>query len=134
MVSVRGTVFSASNTFSVPQEGCLSELTICTFRFIPIMAHTKEFNIMLCTGNNGCKPNTYNVFLLCLILFQLQVCAGWLLATAGFFSATYGMLPFQQPDYVYNALESSIFNCLYRPVWALVIGWVIYACVSGYGG
>jgi len=97
------------------------------------MTNTKEFNILLCIGSNVRKPTPTMQFL-SLILFQLQVCTGWLLATAGFFSAIYGMLPFQQPDYAYNALESSIFNCLHRPIWALAIGWVIYACVSGYGG
>ena len=68
------------------------------------------------------------------ILLQVQVYAGWLLATTAFFSSIYGLLPFQQPDYVYNALESSMYNCLHRPIWSLAIGWVIYACVTGHGG
>ena len=133
MASVRVAAVSASTTFCVPQDWCLSELTISIFSFYSENDQHKEFNILLCIGSNVRKPTPTMQFL-SLILFQLQVCTGWLLATAGFFSAIYGMLPFQQPDYAYNALESSIFNCLHRPIWALAIGWVIYACVSGYGG
>jgi hypothetical protein len=67
-------------------------------------------------------------------VFQLQVCAGWLLAAVGFLGVLYGMLPFQQPDYVYDALESSMYNCLHRAIWSFAIGWIIFACVKGYGG
>lgn len=68
------------------------------------------------------------------LLTRLQVCAGWLMTVLGCISAIYARLPFQQPDYKYNALESTIYACLHRPVWAFAVGWVIYACVTGYGG
>ncbi|KDR21237.1 Nose resistant to fluoxetine protein 6 [Zootermopsis nevadensis] len=67
-------------------------------------------------------------------LTELQVCGGWLLAAVGFLGALYGLLPFQQPDYVYDALESSLYNCLHRAIWSVSVGWIIFACVKGYGG
>ncbi|PNF21716.1 hypothetical protein B7P43_G10362, partial [Cryptotermes secundus] len=65
---------------------------------------------------------------------MLQVYTGWMLSALGCFSAIYWRLPFQQPDYKYNVYISAIYACLNRPIWAFAVGWVIYACVTGYGG
>ncbi|XP_023719212.1 nose resistant to fluoxetine protein 6 [Cryptotermes secundus] len=68
------------------------------------------------------------------LLTGLQVYTGWMLSALGCFSAIYWRLPFQQPDYKYNVYISAIYACLNRPIWAFAVGWVIYACVTGYGG
>jgi hypothetical protein len=37
-------------------------------------------------------------------------------------------------DTSYGSLEQAIFYMLARLIWPLGISWVIFACVSGYGG
>jgi hypothetical protein len=70
----------------------------------------------------------------CDAVLQVQVWTGWLLAAVGLLGALFTLLPFQQPEYVYEALGSSTYNCLHRAVWSFSIAWIIFACVKGYGG
>ncbi|XP_069696166.1 nose resistant to fluoxetine protein 6-like isoform X2 [Periplaneta americana] len=67
-------------------------------------------------------------------LTKLQISAGWLLTAVALLGSLFGLLPFQQPDYAFNNLETSIYSGLHRPVWTLGVAWLIFACVSGYGG
>ncbi|PSN45475.1 hypothetical protein C0J52_08663 [Blattella germanica] len=41
---------------------------------------------------------------------KFQVAAGWMLTTIGLLGPVYCILPFQQPDYYYNALESAFYS------------------------
>lgn len=37
-------------------------------------------------------------------------------------------------DHDYNRLESSIYLAVSRSAWTLGIGWMVWACINGYGG
>lgn len=39
-----------------------------------------------------------------------------------------------EDTYVYNRFANAVYIALLRPGWALGVCWVIFACVTGYGG
>lgn len=39
-----------------------------------------------------------------------------------------------QPDAIVSDLESAFYDSFSRVCWAIAIGWIITACVHGYGG
>jgi hypothetical protein len=59
---------------------------------------------------------------------------GWMLSKLALLFAVYGVFPFQQPDYKYNPIWSSLYSSLYHAIWALGVGWIILACESNHGG
>jgi len=67
-------------------------------------------------------------------LLQLAVFLGWILSMVALLFAVFGVFPFQQPGYKYNAVWSSLYNSTYHTIWALGVGWVILACESKHGG
>ncbi|XP_055608118.1 nose resistant to fluoxetine protein 6-like [Uranotaenia lowii] len=70
------------------------------------------------------------------ILRKQFVTAGWIAAIVTILTVIFVDFPFQQPE---NFQETSLFlNALYeacsRVFWAIALGWVVFACVNGYGG
>ncbi|GLG92878.1 Uncharacterized protein GBIM_00428 [Gryllus bimaculatus] len=63
-----------------------------------------------------------------------HILLGWTLSTVLMLAALYGAYPFQQPTYVYNGVEIAFWLSLFRVMWSLGLGWIIFACDQGYGG
>ncbi|GFG33259.1 hypothetical protein Cfor_03997 [Coptotermes formosanus] len=62
------------------------------------------------------------------------VLLGWILSVAALFFAVFGVFPFQQPEYEYNATWSALYSSSCHAVWALGVGWIVLACESNHGG
>ncbi|PSN49630.1 hypothetical protein C0J52_12840, partial [Blattella germanica] len=69
-----------------------------------------------------------------ILLSKAKMTLGWVLCILALIGSHLIAHPFLQPDYQYNALESSFTLALTRPIWALGISWIIFACVTGYAG
>nr|CAD7413693.1 unnamed protein product [Timema cristinae] len=67
-------------------------------------------------------------------LSKLAIVSGWVAAIFVSVGSQNSPYHLQQLDYVYNRLQCSFFFALFRAGWTLGIAWVIFACVSGYGG
>lgn len=39
-----------------------------------------------------------------------------------------------QMDAEYNSISDAFYGAFHRPVWALALAWIIFACHKGYGG
>ncbi|XP_072938825.1 uncharacterized protein [Epargyreus clarus] len=57
----------------------------------------------------------------------------WIIALALFATPFYTTYLIVQPNWDNQAVDSSI-NSFQRSIWALALGWLIFACVQGYGG
>ena len=76
------------------------------------------------------------------ISFQFVVTFCWLFALAGGLWVVYGLnfpkilvldgleTHFDFPDKYFNA----VYNSASRPLWALCLAWLVFACEYGYGG
>lgn len=64
-----------------------------------------------------------------------SVVLGWTLAGCGMLSILLADYPIQQPNYksIPQAFDA-IYESSSRVAWACGIGWIIFACVNGYGG
>ena len=60
--------------------------------------------------------------------------AGWLTFAVLFSMLLYALYPFEQEDYVYSPVDGGLYFAFTRPLWALCILWLIFACEIGYGG
>ncbi|XP_040172754.1 nose resistant to fluoxetine protein 6-like [Anopheles arabiensis] len=60
---------------------------------------------------------------------------GWALAATAMLAVLFADHPIQQPDYerLPQAVDA-IYESLSRVCWATAVGWVVFACVNGYGG
>ena len=60
----------------------------------------------------------------------------WVSATAIGLAVLYGLSDLLDPSTVpeINAATKVIYGTFHRLAWAIAVGWVIFACVSGYGG
>ena len=87
------------------------------------------------TGNLIHLPNALKLTLKCFV-FQFLVALGWALATAIGLAVLYGLSDLLDPLTVpeINAATKVIYGTFHRLAWAIAVGWVIFACVSGYGG
>ena len=65
---------------------------------------------------------------------QITVIFGWTVTAAMELALVYGLYGhIQSGDYMsYQA--AAFYNAVSRPLWAVGLGWVVIACVSGYGG
>ncbi|XP_049288164.1 nose resistant to fluoxetine protein 6-like [Anopheles funestus] len=63
------------------------------------------------------------------------VALGWTLAGAAMLAILLGDHPIQQPDYdTLPQAVDAIYESLSRVSWATAVGWIVFACVNGYGG
>jgi len=64
-----------------------------------------------------------------------QWLAGWIVAFAVGVSVVYGMAGYQMPwDPMPSKAVNLTYGGLHRFAWGLAVSWVIFACVTGYGG
>nr|CAD7604423.1 unnamed protein product [Timema genevievae] len=63
-----------------------------------------------------------------------SILLGWLVSNICMIGVVLGLTPFQQSDYVYGRLESSLYYAIFRPGWSIGVAWIIFACDAGYGG
>ncbi|XP_069691612.1 nose resistant to fluoxetine protein 6-like isoform X2 [Periplaneta americana] len=67
-------------------------------------------------------------------LSKVTVTLGWMLTIIAVIVVYNSLYPFLQKDYEYNAVQAAFYYTLARPVWSVCMTWIIFACVSGYGG
>lgn len=68
--------------------------------------------------------------------FQLQfsVVIGWTVSIGTMLAIIFGNFPLQQFDHIASVWEDAAYTSLSRVGWSLALGWIIFACVHGYGG
>jgi hypothetical protein len=88
---------------------------------------------LICLHNTpfALEPKLYIFFFLRLL--QSTVRLGWILSVAALLFAVFGVFPFQQPEYEYNATWSALYSRSYRADCALGVGWIFLACESNHG-
>ena len=61
---------------------------------------------------------------------------GWVLATAVGSAVVYGLVPYLNEEQVpvMNSFVRVFYGSFNRLAWSLAVGWLIFACVHGYGG
>jgi len=61
---------------------------------------------------------------------------GWIFCIATIITVIYGMFPFLNEDLVpeINPFIRVTFGTLHHFGWAMAVAWIVFACVSGYGG
>ena len=61
---------------------------------------------------------------------------GWALATAVGLAVVYGLVPYLNEEEVpeMNSFARVSYGSLHRLAWSIAVGWLIFACVHGYGG
>ena len=68
----------------------------------------------------------------------MVVCVGWLLAFLG--STVLTLITYEENRYLledaggWSVATRTVHETLQRPLWALVVCWVIFACSTGNGG
>ncbi|XP_069691598.1 nose resistant to fluoxetine protein 6-like [Periplaneta americana] len=67
-------------------------------------------------------------------LSKVTVTLGWLLTIVALAAVYNSLYPFLQKDHKYDVLQAAFYCALTRPVWSICMAWIIFACVSGYGG
>ncbi|XP_001599171.3 nose resistant to fluoxetine protein 6 [Nasonia vitripennis] len=67
-------------------------------------------------------------------LGKLTVSTGWFVAIGSFAFCTFGTRSFMEPSYEYNDVWESVFTAVSRPIWAVGVCWIIYACIHNYAG
>ncbi|CAH1646497.1 unnamed protein product [Spodoptera littoralis] len=68
-----------------------------------------------------------------LVMSKITTAFYWIAAFSLSTLLMYTNYPIAQPDWD-NQLGDSLYNSFVRPLWALYLGCLIYACVNGYGG
>jgi Acyltransferase family len=67
-------------------------------------------------------------------LSRTQIWAGWTCAMAVILGLLIGSHPLQQLDYSGPFVYDAVYEATSRVLWSTAIGWIIFACVNGYGG
>ncbi|XP_055547729.1 nose resistant to fluoxetine protein 6-like [Wyeomyia smithii] len=64
------------------------------------------------------------------------VALGWILSLGVMLAIIFGDYPLQQPDTYMNhsLVVDAFYESTNRVVWASCLGWIVFACVNGYGG
>ncbi|GLG92879.1 uncharacterized protein GBIM_00429 [Gryllus bimaculatus] len=68
------------------------------------------------------------------VIHPVLITCGWITSTVLMTGALNAAYPFQQPGWKYNRVEAAFWLSLFRPLWAVGLGWIIFACDQGYGG
>uniref|UniRef100_A0A182JYF2 Nose resistant-to-fluoxetine protein N-terminal domain-containing protein n=1 Tax=Anopheles christyi TaxID=43041 RepID=A0A182JYF2_9DIPT len=69
------------------------------------------------------------------LLPRWSIALGWALAGTGMLAILFADHPIQQPDYeTLPQVADASYESLSRVCWATAIGWIVFACVNGYGG
>ena len=63
-----------------------------------------------------------------------MVAAGWTVAIGTIVAIVYGLYDYTQGEVELSNSTSAFYNAVHRTVWAVALGWVVFACVTGYGG
>ena len=67
-------------------------------------------------------------------ILQLTVAAGWALCLTTLYAVVFGAYDLVQFHHSYDPLEAAMYGGLHRAAWALAVGWLVFACNTGYGG
>ena len=69
-------------------------------------------------------------------VLQYLVALGWVLATAIGLAVVYGLIPYLNEEEVpvMNSFVRVFYGSFHRLAWSVAVGWLIFACVHGYGG
>lgn len=65
--------------------------------------------------------------------FQYQVLILWVCALVVLYLAFYATTPAKNMEWD-NQIADNFINSFMRPSWAVGVGWLIFACATGYGG
>lgn len=67
------------------------------------------------------------------ISWKIQ-CLGWLMSIGTILAIIFGQYPLQQIDAKENLIRDAFYESCSRVTWCVALGWIIFACVKGYGG
>jgi hypothetical protein len=67
-------------------------------------------------------------------MLQVTVAAGWALCLTTLYAVVFGAYDLVQFHHSYDPLEAAMYGGLHRAAWALAVGWLVFACNTGYGG
>ena len=68
-------------------------------------------------------------------LFQPVVIIGWLVSIGLTIAVVFGLYGYMNPEYKPMDQDiAALYEATHRIVWSLGIGWIVFACVTGYGG
>jgi len=98
--------------------------------FLNSVDHEEQFKI----GSPQLHPNNCQVNCLLFLLFQITNLMGWLLAAVCCLSVLYGNYEAISLNRMPSSHETALYNAMHANVWALGVGWLIWACCTGYGG
>ncbi|KAK7866350.1 hypothetical protein R5R35_003277 [Gryllus longicercus] len=62
------------------------------------------------------------------------IALAWVMSTALMMTALNAAYPFQQMTWVYSRVEAAFWLSLFRAMWSLGLGWIIFACDQGHAG
>ena len=67
---------------------------------------------------------------------QVFVTVGWILSISIGLAVVFGLVAYLDEDQVEEIplAVSLTYGPLHRTAWAVSVGWIIFACVKGYGG
>lgn len=63
-----------------------------------------------------------------------MIALGWLISLGTILAVIFGFYPMNQLDAIVSDLQNSFYESFSRVSWAIAVGWIIFACVQGYGG